>query len=329
MYFDLIEKDKYDWINLNDLWTLEWSQLPDFIKVSNAVYVCRCIITGKCYVGETKMEVAVRWSGNGLSHVNAFYNGARNIIYNAIRKYSPNQFEVTVVESGFESDQSRKSAESEWIKKFHAFKSDWGYNMNLGGSNTSHLNDPKVKLKALESERNHYGGVLHTQLDGYQEHRMNLDKERNGGVMGCHKSEARKKATETDKANHGGKLACHSDAVFDEKRRRGNGDCMYQCHTPEAIAKVFTPERNAKRGLTLSINKIFISISRNIEYLKSQGGSLNIDDYYHKSLIDMDRHISRVRDKLKYLVNDPRWTDEMTLIFSKYIKSDLTDHQIN
>lgn len=83
--------------------------------------------SGKSYIGITSRDVNVRWSEH-LSRARCEQRQSR--LYDAIRKYGADKFEVTVIDSSDNEDEIR-SLETQYIEKFDTYEN--GYNCNLGG----------------------------------------------------------------------------------------------------------------------------------------------------------------------------------------------------
>jgi len=111
-------------------------------------YVYRIKNTGndKCYIGITSRTVLERWN----EHLSRARNGIRNSrIYDAIRKYGKDRFEITTIDSTNYEKVVRR-LEKYYIKHFDAYKN--GYNCNLGGHGFLVFPD-EIRKKISEAQK--------------------------------------------------------------------------------------------------------------------------------------------------------------------------------
>jgi group I intron endonuclease len=92
------------------------------------IYLITNKVNGKIYVGQTRKTIEKRWRG----HVLAARAGASLHLYNAIRKYGPDNFEVQEIASAVSLDELNQ-LEMDYIKKLRAANRRVGYNMTMGG----------------------------------------------------------------------------------------------------------------------------------------------------------------------------------------------------
>lgn len=97
------------------------------------VYRVENQVNGKSYIGITSRDAGVRWLEH-LSRTNC--NSRRNRLYQAIRKYGSDKFELSVLYSCHSEDKVRE-LEKHYIEKHDSYNN--GYNCNLGGCGHLHL----------------------------------------------------------------------------------------------------------------------------------------------------------------------------------------------
>lgn len=95
------------------------------------VYLVRCRINGKPYVGITCGSLRSRW----VSHCSESRKRARWLISKAIKKYGEEGFDLTVLEA-CEDRRALHSAEVKWIGHVNSMTPS-GYNMTAGGGGVS------------------------------------------------------------------------------------------------------------------------------------------------------------------------------------------------
>ena len=94
------------------------------------IYLLRCTISNKLYVGQTIQPWKDRWS----RHCTEAREGYRTHLYNAIRKYGELAFEMTVLREGVFTPEELDSLEKLWIKALKSHESQGGYNQTWGGT---------------------------------------------------------------------------------------------------------------------------------------------------------------------------------------------------
>ena len=113
------------------------------------VYIHTNKINGKKYIGLTKQEPEKRWA-NGKHYANSTY------FKNAIEKYGWNNFEHQIYATNLTAEQASK-LEIELIKKYNTTNIEYGYNLDSGGSYTTHSEITKDKI------RNKITGIKRTE----------------------------------------------------------------------------------------------------------------------------------------------------------------------
>lgn len=129
------------------------------------VYKITCKINGKVYIGSTKLSKEARWGdlSSRSSHLSCVRDGDTRPLYEDIRQYGPDQFELETLESvkGNRSDAYRR--EDFWIKKYwNELGAENLYNQNdsaCGHHDWSVPHDPDSQAKAAEARRSKYGSA--------------------------------------------------------------------------------------------------------------------------------------------------------------------------
>lgn len=112
------------------------------------IYIIRNTVNSKVYVGQTSMNIKVRFQ----DHLSAARHGKDYVIGKAIRKYGEDKFYVEQLE---ECRINGKKAltkllnerETYWISYYNATDNRFGYNMSIGGNvvrTTKELNEKQV-----------------------------------------------------------------------------------------------------------------------------------------------------------------------------------------
>lgn len=108
-----------------------------FLKIPNPgyakgiVYLVKNKSTGKCYVGITVQSIELRWK-NHVEQANAGGVKAKESLHEAIRKYGPDDFSISVIDRGTTKKDLEK-AERYWIEKLETHIPN-GFNIAPGGS---------------------------------------------------------------------------------------------------------------------------------------------------------------------------------------------------
>lgn len=134
----------------------------NFYKITNTV-------NDKCYIGMTKRDIHARFSehircANNNHDVNNDYVMP---IYNAMRKYGVDHFEVRELHSGeFESYQDAEIIEGKLIVEHNSLLSRNGYNLNKMNENGTRTYEKEVTVKIVENnigKNNPFYGKKHTE----------------------------------------------------------------------------------------------------------------------------------------------------------------------
>jgi group I intron endonuclease len=94
------------------------------------IYLLRCTVSNKLYVGQTIQPWKDRWS----RHCTEVREGYRTHLYNAIRKYGELAFEMTIIREGSFTSEELDDLEKLWIKALRSHESQGGYNQTWGGT---------------------------------------------------------------------------------------------------------------------------------------------------------------------------------------------------
>lgn len=109
------------------------------------IYVHRCKLNGKIYVGQTCQNPSRRWrNGEGYKGCSYFYN--------AILKYGWDNFEHIILEEGLTKKEANIK-EQFWIKFFNSTNPNKGYNLKSGGNDCSYSEKSKIKMSESAKKR--------------------------------------------------------------------------------------------------------------------------------------------------------------------------------
>lgn len=156
-------------VNLKDLWYGDLNSLPEFVWEERCIYRMVNLVNGKNYIGQTRSRLIDRWrlaSGNWCHYECCRVQNYNRHIYNSIRKYTENNFEVVLLEYNLDP-RNLIIHEIYWIDKFDSFGVK-GYNGNSGGGGCEHLSSKEVNDRRSSTNRLLYGngvdsaGQLHT-----------------------------------------------------------------------------------------------------------------------------------------------------------------------
>ena len=104
-------------------------------KPIGVVYKITNIINNKIYIGITTITAQKRWK----QHINTAYNlnakDSQSPFKKAIRKYTPENFKIEIIDEEYNSKEELKQKEIKWIKYYNSCcfdKNGWGYNCTRG-----------------------------------------------------------------------------------------------------------------------------------------------------------------------------------------------------
>ncbi|MBQ7171919.1 MAG: GIY-YIG nuclease family protein [Clostridia bacterium] len=112
------------------------------------IYKITNIINGKVYVGQTN-----NLEKRTYKHFYLAQNGCKRHLYNAMRYYGLENFEISIIEECSSDEASDR--EQYWIKEYKSTNKKYGYNKTDGGemSNSWEHNDHKERTRRLLSEK--------------------------------------------------------------------------------------------------------------------------------------------------------------------------------
>lgn len=88
-------------------------------------------VNGKSYIGQTIKTPGDRWKEHLAHHCGSYINDQSKVLYKAMRKYGPDNFEFEVLQDGIKTYEQLDKAEIYWIDYYDSFLH--GYNATRGG----------------------------------------------------------------------------------------------------------------------------------------------------------------------------------------------------
>jgi group I intron endonuclease len=108
------------------------------------IYLARCIVTGKAYVGQTITGLRRRWK----RHCSEAKKDAPFFLHRAIRKYGVENFEVSILAEAHTLDELNA------LERYHIevqnTLSPRGYNLHTGGQNHDVSEETREKLRQAQ-----------------------------------------------------------------------------------------------------------------------------------------------------------------------------------
>lgn len=132
------------------------------MKPFGLVYLIRCAVTGKCYVGITCRSAFRRWR----QHVCSAKRGKISPLYKALRKHGEFEFTIETLEECLDR-ASLNAAEQKWIVEHRALV-PLGYNLTNGGEGTSgyfHTTSTKLKISLIHKGRKRTAEAIRRSAD--------------------------------------------------------------------------------------------------------------------------------------------------------------------
>jgi group I intron endonuclease len=126
----------------------------------------------KPYIGMTSKSVEERFQ----QHKKSANYGVGYHLYNAMRKYVSENFEITPLDTAYTHEEACK-LEKEWIYRLGTFE-DWGYNMTTGGK--SHKFSEEARQKISDSLQGKGNPLYGKSRDFSEEHLRNLSEANRG-----------------------------------------------------------------------------------------------------------------------------------------------------
>ena len=280
-------------INLRTLWTEDYSNLPDWVDSENVIYKIKNLVNHKVYIGQAKWFYGRlvgnkgEWSHLGYYKLHNKNHLKSRYLYNAISKYKSRNFEVSIIDI---CEDNLSDREIYWISYYNSYEGE-GYNMTAGGEDFNYLHtDSAIKAQIESNKRNH------------------------GGVLSLHTPEALAKAwnTRAKYYNGDGSGQLHTpearQVAYNAIAAQYNGDGYGQIHTDESF-------RNS------AITTLFKSINKKIQQIKDRDSIDKVSTwevYWNRMPYcyrDAIRHVRSILNRIEYMRQDPRWTQEMENIF--------------
>lgn len=147
--------------------------------VTYYIYLHRCLITNKVYIGQTCQKPEYRWNqGKGYQESPLFYN--------AIQKYGWENFTHEILET-VDSLEKANDRERYWICYYQSNNRDYGYNLNDGGNSKLTPEQKEERKQKLKNWRETHPKQAQKAIDAMKAYWENHPEE---------KRLAQKKATE-------------------------------------------------------------------------------------------------------------------------------------
>lgn len=108
------------------------------------IYKISTSCSDKIYIGKTQQSIQNRYQ----EHIKQCRNGVKYHLYNAMRKYGIDTFQIEIVEEC--NDNILDEREKYWIQCYDSFNN--GYNMTLGGEGNTLYDYENIVNKYLELE---------------------------------------------------------------------------------------------------------------------------------------------------------------------------------
>lgn len=112
-------------------------------------------INQKAYIGFTSKTLKERWRRHCI---NAKY-GRKSFLYNALRKYGKDAFDLEILYQTYNLEEARDSAENKFITLYETMIPEKGYNMTRGGEGTI---GHKHSAESISKMSNSHKGKKHT-----------------------------------------------------------------------------------------------------------------------------------------------------------------------
>ncbi len=127
------------------------------------VYLIRCKINNKVYIGQTINSLRSRWNGhtssaryhkdylNGDKEAPHNKHGTCSKLYRAMNKHGIENFSIEILEEEYNDDSDLLNMmEEQYITEFNSVAE--GYNLKAGGNSSKHSDETKALLKIKNSE---------------------------------------------------------------------------------------------------------------------------------------------------------------------------------
>jgi group I intron endonuclease len=189
----------------------------------NVVYLIKNKVNGKLYVGKSN-DFKKRWINHKSIAFNENHSRYKSPIYCAMRKYSLENFETSILESDLENDEITFEREKYWISKLNT-KAPNGYNLTDGGEGVTGIKlseEHKEKLRIANTGKKHTYEVKKRMSVYWTENSPNRGKSLS--------LETRKKMSDSKKG-------IHKPVGFGEKvsKAQGKGVIMVDMKTGQSL----------------------------------------------------------------------------------------------
>lgn len=101
------------------------------------------MITNKIYIGQTIVELKLRWQRHCVP-------SSKTVISNSIHKHGRDNFIIEQIDSA-SSIEELNQKEVYWIKHYHSLNKEKGYNVAYGGGNRIMTDEIKLKISITNS----------------------------------------------------------------------------------------------------------------------------------------------------------------------------------
>jgi group I intron endonuclease len=186
--------------------------------------------TGKCYIGQTRLPLVVRWR----THVSRAFSSAKNQckhLANAIRKYGKDSFIIESL-SVVDTKERANDLEKLLIQKFNLRDPKVGYNITAGGDGSLGIRGHKLSeehKKKLSLAK--IGHKIHLGRKHTAEARANMSAAHIGYV---HTPEQKAK----NRASHLGRTYKKRKPASAARREQMRINGLGRTHSAESIAKM-------------------------------------------------------------------------------------------
>jgi group I intron endonuclease len=216
------------------------------------VYLARCKVNGKCYVGKTVRNLPYRRRQHERDSVKDRDNSL--VFRNALRKYGLAAFDWYVLAEDDDPDWIL-ALEKKWIKKIGSLLPN-GYNMTEGGQDGRHAEETVERIRSTvkrswqdaddrkEAQREQFAGKTNVELYGEQRAKEIADKIREAhlGTVQTPESNAKRSQAMTGRpkspeAIENMKLACASKTEEARRNSLANLAAYNEMRSSEGISE--------------------------------------------------------------------------------------------
>ena len=208
----------------------------DIIKLNNdyCVYIHRNMINNKRYVGLTHQKPNDRWH-NGTNYYHNIH------FKSAIKKYGWDNFEHVIYASGLSAEEA-SALEVELIAKYNTTNQNYGYNLDSGGSRTTHSEETKQKMSLAAKGR---------KISEETKEKLRIASTGNKNSLGYkHTEEAKQKNREA----HIGKT---------------------HTLTEEAKRRISLHQKSRREILCVELDRIFVSVCEAARFVNGSQGTIS------------------------------------------------------